>query len=266
MSVRLLLVVAALTGLASFVYEIAWIRMLSLVLGASTHAFELMLASFILGLALGGAWIRRRIDRLASPRRFLGIVQVAMGLAALASIVLYSRSFDAMAWLLAALTKTDGGYLLFNLGSAAIAMAIMLPATFAAGMTLPLITFILLRGRMGERAIGTVYAWNTAGAIAGVLVAVHVGLPQLGVKGDADRGRRDRHPARRRAARARRNDAARARRARVRRGGRRSPWPWRPGCSRSIRGARSPASTAAASRRSATTRRSCSIATARRRA
>lgn len=182
-SVRLLLVVAALTGLASFVYEIAWIRMLSLVLGASTHAFELMLASFILGLALGGAWIRRRIDRLASPRRFLGIVQVAMGLAALGSLVLYGRSFDAMAWLLAALTKTDGGYLLFNLGSAGIAMAIMLPATFAAGMTLPLITFILLRGRLGERAIGTVYAWNTAGAIAGVLVAVHVGLPQLGIKG-----------------------------------------------------------------------------------
>ncbi|MFO1307127.1 MAG: methyltransferase [Burkholderiales bacterium] len=180
---RLLLVVAALTGLSSFGYEIAWIRMLSLVLGASTHAFELMLASFILGLALGGAWIRRRIDRLHAPRLFLAVVQVAMGLAALASVVLYDRAFDAMAWLIATLTKTDSGYLLFNVGSAAIAMAIMLPATFAAGMTLPLITFILLRDRLGERAIGYVYAWNTLGAIAGVLLAVHAGLPLVGVKG-----------------------------------------------------------------------------------
>ncbi len=50
----LLLAVAFLTGLASFIYEISWIRMLSLVLGASTHSFELMLSTFILGLALGG--------------------------------------------------------------------------------------------------------------------------------------------------------------------------------------------------------------------
>ena len=66
----LLLWVALLTGLSSFVYEIVWIRMLSLVLGSSTHAFELMLASFILGLALGGAWIRGRVDGRRDPRRF----------------------------------------------------------------------------------------------------------------------------------------------------------------------------------------------------
>src|SRR5438874_513347 len=50
--VHLLLAVAFFTGLASFIYEISWIRMLSLVLGASTHSFELMLAAFIFGLAL----------------------------------------------------------------------------------------------------------------------------------------------------------------------------------------------------------------------
>jgi hypothetical protein len=41
------------SSLASFFYEIGWIRMLSLVLGSSTQAFELMLSAFILGLALG---------------------------------------------------------------------------------------------------------------------------------------------------------------------------------------------------------------------
>ena len=39
-----------------------------------------------------------------------------------------------------------------------------------------------LRTPEGERSIGYVYAWNTLGAIAGVFVAVHVGLPQLGLK------------------------------------------------------------------------------------
>jgi predicted membrane-bound spermidine synthase len=51
---RWLLVFAFLTAAASFVYEIAWLRMLALVQGASTHAFETMLSAFILGLALGG--------------------------------------------------------------------------------------------------------------------------------------------------------------------------------------------------------------------
>ena len=39
----------------SFVYEVAWIRLLSLVLGSATHSFELMLSAFILGLSLGAS-------------------------------------------------------------------------------------------------------------------------------------------------------------------------------------------------------------------
>ncbi len=58
----------------------------------------------------------------------------------------------------------------------------MLPTTFCAGMTLPLITFVLLKGGAGERSIGAVYATNTVGAILGVFLAVPVGLPLLGLK------------------------------------------------------------------------------------
>src|SRR5262249_62058084 len=48
--------------------------------------------------------------------------------------------------------------------------------------TLPLITFHLLRRGNGEASIGSVYAANTVGAIAGVFFAIHVGLPWLGLK------------------------------------------------------------------------------------
>ncbi|NJM13452.1 MAG: hypothetical protein HC889_17700 [Synechococcaceae cyanobacterium SM1_2_3] len=70
-----LLVLALSSSLASFFYEIGWIRMLSLVLGSSTQAFELMLSAFILGLALGGLWIRRRLDQIGAPLRYAGYVQ-----------------------------------------------------------------------------------------------------------------------------------------------------------------------------------------------
>jgi predicted membrane-bound spermidine synthase len=181
--VRLLLAVAFFTGLASFVYEISWIRMLSLVMGASTHSFELMLSTFILGLALGGLAVRRRVDRSGSPERLLGWVQIVMGLAALATLPFYDLTFTLMEALMDGLGRTRVGYLLFNLSGQAIAALVMLPATFCAGMTLPLITGALLRRGAGEAAIGRVYAANTLGAIAGVVLAVHVGLPLAGLKG-----------------------------------------------------------------------------------
>ena len=179
----LLLAVAFFTGLASFVYEIAWIRMLALVLGSSTHSFELMLSTFILGLALGGLAVRRLVDRAVNVERLLGWVQVVMGLLALCTLLVYDRTFLLMEYMMKGLARTDAGYFFFNLAGQGVSALVMLPAAICAGMTLPLITGALLRGGAGESAIGKVYAANTLGAIAGVLLAVHVGLPMLGLKG-----------------------------------------------------------------------------------
>ncbi len=174
---------AFLSGVASFLYEIAWIRMLSLVLGSSTHAFELMLSVFILGLALGGLWISRHADNLPDPQRFLGVTMIVMGTFAAATIGIYNHTFDWMSQALQALNRTDQGYAAFNLVSHGIAGLIMLPATFCAGMTLPLMTYALLKTPYGERAIGGIYATNTLGAIIGVMIAIHLLMPVVGVKG-----------------------------------------------------------------------------------
>ena len=179
---QIFLVAAFITGAASFIYEISWIRMLSLVLGATTHSFELMLSAFITGLAFGGLWIKRRIDRIVSPVRFSGYVQLLMGILALLTIPVYLGSFQWMEWLIQALDSTDAGYAGYSFASHAIALAVMLPTTFMAGMTLPLFTFVLIRQGNGESSIGQIYSANTIGAIVGVLVAVHIGLPMLGLK------------------------------------------------------------------------------------
>ncbi len=170
------------TAVASFIYEIDWIRMLALVLGGATHAFELMLSAFILGLALGALWVRSRIDRFRNPVRTLGIVQWIMGLMALATLPIYVLSFDWIATLMTTFARTDLGYAGFTAARYALCLAIMLPATFCAGMTLPLITRTLIRSGAGEAAIGRVYAWNTLGSIVGVVVGGMVLLPMIGVK------------------------------------------------------------------------------------
>ena len=155
--------------------------MLTLVLGAATHSFELMLAPFIFGLAIGAWWIRNRIESTEQPLRLLGIIQVAMGVLAMATLPLYAASFEGMALALKALARTEQGYLMFNAVSGLLAAAVMLPATICAGMTLPLITAMLLRSGNGERQIGQVYGVNTFGAIAGVLITVHALIPLLGL-------------------------------------------------------------------------------------
>jgi spermidine synthase len=106
-----------------------------------------------------------------------------MGAAALATLPIYGSTFNAMQWALGTLRPTESGYAAFNLLSHALCLAVMFPAAFCAGMTLPLITVSLLRSGAGERAIGQVYAANTLGAIVGVAGAVHLGLPLLGTKG-----------------------------------------------------------------------------------
>jgi len=180
---RFMLAVAFFTGAASFMYEIGWIRMLSMVLGGSTHAFELMLSAFIFGLAFGGLWMARRIDAIAYPERFLGVVQVLMGVLALATLVAYGSTFSLMQVLMDTVARSAHGYAAFNTGSHLIALLVMFPAAFCAGMTLPLITHVLLVRSSGERAIGAVYAANTVGAIAGVALATHLAMPSLGLKG-----------------------------------------------------------------------------------
>jgi predicted membrane-bound spermidine synthase len=181
--INLFLLVAALTGTASFMYEIGWIRMLSVVLGSSTHSFELMLSAFILGIASGSLWVKRRIDRITNVQRYLGVVQVAMGLLALATLPLYGQMFGLMGKVVKTLGKTDTGYSLFLLASDAIALAVMFPAAFCAGMTLPLISAALLKTGHGEKSIGMVYAANTLGSILGIIIAAHIAMPLLGLKG-----------------------------------------------------------------------------------
>jgi spermidine synthase len=180
---RWLAVAACLTGAASFMYELGWIRMLSLVLGSSTHSFELMLSAFILGLALGGLYVRRRIERIREPATYLAGVMVIMAALAALTLPAYGLMFDFMAWFLRTFARTAGSYVGFNLISQLIAGFIMIPASFCAGMTLPLLTRELMRRGGGERAIGLIYSANTFGAIVGVVLTVHVLMPRIGIKG-----------------------------------------------------------------------------------
>lgn len=181
--VALWLFVAAGTGFASFVYEVGWIRLLSLILGSSTHSFDAMISAFILGLAFGGLFARRLIRRFTGDLApVLGTIQVLMGCFALLGILLYRPFFDAVNASHGVLAKTQAAYPIYSAFKYLLCLALMFPAAFCAGMTLPLITWRLLRDTGRDAFTGLVYGWNTIGSIAGAALAGLVFMPLLQLK------------------------------------------------------------------------------------
>lgn len=180
---RVLLVVSLLTGLSSFIYEICWIRLLSLLIGSSTQAFDLMLSAFILGLAVGSLVVRFVMKHTLKPLRDLVLVQWAMGILAALSLVFYSGIFELMNQSHAVFLRTEAAYVVFSGFRYLICLLLMFPASFFAGMTLPLISWLVLRLSGQERTLGQVYALNTLGAILGAALGGLVLMPWLQLKG-----------------------------------------------------------------------------------
>jgi spermidine synthase len=179
---KLLMAISLGTGLSSFIYEICWVRLLSLVLGSSTHSFDLMISAFIFGLACGSfcsGWI---LKKTWNSLYVLGGIQIAMGLCAGLSICSYNLLFDWMSAAHSVLNHTEAAYYWFAGFKYSQAILLMFPASFFAGMTLPLLTRIMIQAGKPERSIGAVYGFNTIGAIAGTIFAGIVLMPWLQLK------------------------------------------------------------------------------------
>lgn len=179
----LLLGVSMLTGLSSFLYEISWIRLLSLIIDSSTHSFDLMVAAFILGLAFGGLFARRLHKHLRQPLVVLAAVHLLMGLAAALSLILYQSLFDLVNQAHLVLMSTVEAYPFFTMFKYSLCLLLMFPASFLAGTTLPLITWTLVSSQGETSQVGKVYGWNTLGAILGAALGGLLLMPWLQLKG-----------------------------------------------------------------------------------
>ena len=173
--------IAGITGLTSFVYEIVWIRLLSLLMGSSSHSFDQMLSAFILGLAIGSAVSGKllKMDSLV----VLSLAQIFMGFFALCTLYFYKPFWEGMNIANQIFNTTNDGYVCWSIFKYALSILWMVPTSFFAGMTLPLITLILTRAFKSEAPIGKVYGWNTVGSILGSAGGGLLLLPLLQLKG-----------------------------------------------------------------------------------
>ncbi|SDJ40045.1 Predicted spermidine synthase with an N-terminal membrane domain [Pseudomonas delhiensis] len=164
------------SGGAALVFQVLWVKQLSLVVGVEVYAVTTAISAFFAGLALGGLAFGRWADRLRRPVRLyagLELLVAALGVAASVALAHAAGPF----------ARLEAG---IGLAAWLLPFALVgLPAFFMGG-TLPVLVRALkpANDQLG-RAGGGLYAANTAGAIAGTLLAAFVLLPALGVLGSA---------------------------------------------------------------------------------
>jgi len=165
-----------LSGAAALVFQLLWIKQLSLVVGVDVYAVTTGISAFFGGLALGSAVLGRRAEAVASPLRFYATIEIGVAATGVGTTVLLANAAApfaaleshvmALAWLMPF-------------------VLVGVPATLMGG-TLP----VLLKAaapdatRVG-RTSGLLFAANTAGAIAGCLAAPFLLIPTFGVRGSA---------------------------------------------------------------------------------
>jgi spermidine synthase len=164
-----LLLIFLLSGIAGLVYEVVWARQLVLVFGNTTQAISAILTGFFAGMAIGGVIGGRLADRVRSPLRLYGILElILVGLVLLTPFTfvavreVYRGAFES-------LESSPGLLAGVRFGLAILALA---PATIMMGATLPALSRHLVRDhRQLGHEFGSLYTMNTLGAVVGTLAA-----------------------------------------------------------------------------------------------
>jgi len=170
-----------LSGFVAMLYEVVWTRLLALALGSSTHAFSIMLVTFITGIALGAWWVGRWKNRRGTMEAF-GRAELALALALAGSMFFYEYLPYWFARLANMLVRRDEVYPLYELLQATLCFLVMLVPTVCLGLTLPLASRIATAelARTG-RSVGTVFSVNTLGTVLGTIVTGLWLMPWLGM-------------------------------------------------------------------------------------
>ncbi|MFN2571419.1 MAG: fused MFS/spermidine synthase [Gemmatimonadales bacterium] len=176
----LALALLGLTAFASLLNEIAWTRVLVMLVGGSTYAFTLILLVFLLGIGLGSVIVARRsmprIDTAASA----GLAQGITGVGAAMLFLFFGLlpSYIIAVFQIPDLTAASR----LTLMAVAIGAVVLIPA-IGMGMTFPLLTDLTARRQEARgEDIGSAYALNTVGSILGAVLTGFVLVAALGTQ------------------------------------------------------------------------------------
>ncbi|MEW6130139.1 MAG: fused MFS/spermidine synthase [Acidobacteriota bacterium] len=172
----------ALSGFIALCYEVIWSRILALIIGSSVYAFSIMLATFLIGLALGAAIISRFVDRIKNHIFAFALIELGVGLTSFAGAYLFNELPFTFVRLHHSFASSSIGVLL--LARFLIAASVMIVPTLLLGALFPLVVKIVSSNEKSTgRLVGNAYSSNTLGSIAGSFVSGFIMIPSLGLLG-----------------------------------------------------------------------------------
>ncbi|HET7295097.1 MAG TPA: fused MFS/spermidine synthase [Vicinamibacteria bacterium] len=170
-----------LSGASALIYQIVWLKQLGLVVGTTTAAVSTVLAVFMAGLGLGARYLGGLADRSGSPLRLYACLELGIALYALALPRLLDAAGPAYVALARGATGSPATLLSLRI---ALGFGLLLLPTLMMGATLPvLVRYVAGGARRFGRDLGTLYAVNLWGAVAGCVVTGFVLIRFLGVRG-----------------------------------------------------------------------------------
>ncbi len=166
------------SGAAALIYEVLWLREISLVMGHTVYALSAVLTAFLGGLTLGAFFGGRWTERHGASLGLYAALELAIAATALLVPVLTHALYPLVGVIYRGVGDVFAAY---NLLQFVLCGLVVLPPTIFMGATLPLVTEILVPGRrdIGVDA-GALYALNSVGGVLGAAGAGFVLLPALG--------------------------------------------------------------------------------------
>jgi spermidine synthase len=166
-----------LSGAAALIYELLWVRYLSLIFGGSHLAVTTILSVFMGGLALGSYIISKRAGR-HNLLRLYGLLELGIALSAIVFVVLINL-YPLIYIPLARIADGSPIYLTFLRVTFSI-IALIVPTTLMGG-TLPVLSsFTQQHHELGSR-LSFLYGFNTLGAVIGAAATGFFILPHYSV-------------------------------------------------------------------------------------
>lgn len=178
---RFWLLCAAVSGFVTISTQVAWTRVLTMVIGSSTYAFSIVVALFLMGLA-GGAYIVAARKMTSNLRRSILNVEVATAILLFLSITITNMTPGLLINLGSRFEVNSWGGLL-GLQVLVAALLILFPA-FLMGMVMPLVLVWASNAaeRTAVKRVGRTYAVNTLGAIAGAFTTGFILIPKVSTR------------------------------------------------------------------------------------
>jgi spermidine synthase len=168
-----------LSGIAGLVYQVLWLRLLSLTFGVTVYAATTVLAAFMAGLGAGSLLGGKVAERVSNPLLYFGLAELLVGVSALGTPLALSAATDLYAGLHPSIEATPA--LLTALRFVCSLIVLLVPTTLM-GASLPLLTRASVDDHsQAGRRVGMLYACNTAGAIAGALAAGFYLIGAMGI-------------------------------------------------------------------------------------